>query len=603
MAGAARVRALPQAVADAIAAGEVVERPASVVKELCENALDAGATRVEVEFEGGGLVLIAVRDNGVGIAAEDLPLAVARHATSKIATAADLVHVRSLGFRGEALASIAAVSHLRLSSRPAACSAGSAVRVRAGEPLGVGVVAMAPGTEVEVAELFAATPARLRFLRSARAEAAAAVRVVTELALMRPDVAFTCRSEGRVVVRSPGGVLADATRAVFGTVSGQLLPVEDGGDIAVRGAISPPHGHRATRGGLILGVNGRRIHNRALLYAAEDAYTGLIPAGRHPFGVLDIILDEEAVDVNVHPAKREVRFREERRVFSAVQRACWSVLGGASMPIAGLEDGSAGLVLGERPSSGYGPVPSRGYGGTSQAGAQAGAPWARRPSAGEVDAALTLHLPASSAGTGAGPPQALRALGQAGREWLVASTGGDVVLIDPHAAHEKILYAELNRRWSARDGDPDGAGAHVQMLLVPAVIDCDPGQMERHAAHADLIAACGFELEVFGPGLLRCSAVPLGHDRGDVAALVGELLSALDDEGGGGEAGRRHRLSATVACHSAVRLGDALGMEEQQSLLDRLVITPGGASCPHGRPTMLRLEEATLRRAFGRPPE
>jgi len=387
---------------------------------------------------------------------------------------------------------------------------------------------------------------------------------------------------------------------VFGAAAATLLKVDVPGEISIRGAISPPDGHRAARGGLVLGVNGRRIHNRALLFAAEEAYRGVIPTGRHPFGVLHIELSGDEVDVNVHPAKREVRFREEGRVFTAVQRACWATLQGAPIPTGlgggggyGPDRSARGYAIAERPAGGgYGsaPLPPPG-----SAGAWAHRP--DRPTPAQVEAALTLHLPPAS-DPGVAPPVHLRALGQAGAEWLVAHSAGDVVLIDPHAAHEKILYAELLGRWEERDG-PDG-GAAAQLLLVPALIDCDAGRMECYATHAELIAGCGLELEPFGPGTLRCTAVPAGCGGGDVTVMIADLLDGLEEEGGG-EAERRHRLAATVACHAAVRFGDPLGEQEQQGLLDRLVVTPGWMTCPHGRPTMLRLEQAALRRAFRRP--
>src|ERR1019366_3985274 len=309
---------------DAIAAGEVIERPASVLKELIENALDADATRIDVAIEGGGLVRILVVDDGTGIAADDLELAVERHATSKIAVAGDIARVRTLGFRGEALASIAAVSELRITTRARAAGGGATLHVRNGEVLSRAAAASAPGTRIEVCELFAASPARLRFLRSVATEGSAAVRVVADLAITHPSVAFTCANDGRMVLRTAGGTLPER----------DLLDVAAPGPIAVGGAISPPHAHRATRGGLVLIVNARLVHNRALLAAVDESYRGLIPGGRHGYGVVTVEVPGEAVDVNVHPAKREVRFSDERGVFSAVQRACWAALR-AAPPLGG----------------------------------------------------------------------------------------------------------------------------------------------------------------------------------------------------------------------------------------------------------------------------
>ena len=580
MIAAARIRRLPQVVADAIAAGEVVERPASVIKELIENSLDAGAAHVDVAVEGGGLVRIEVADDGAGIAAADLALAVARHATSNIARAADLSSVRTLGFRGEALASIAAVSDLRLVSCARGAAAGAELRVRCGEPAPVRTAAAAVGTRVEVCELFATTPARLRFLRSSAAEAAAAMRVVGELALLHPDIAFTCRVDGRVALRTPGGTLRDALRAVYGARSGELLDVDAPGAIAVHGAISTPQGHRGQRA-LVLAVNGRRVQHRGLQVAVEDAYRGLIPVHRFPYGVVRVDIDPAEVDVNIHPAKREVRFRDERRVFTAVQRACWTVLQGAPV----LE-----AVLGERSSPG------------PDAGGPNGLTLedARGTLAFDGDPAAPAE--GTTSGTGGGPPNLrslapLRAVGQAGGTWLVAESRGGVVLVDPHAAHEKALYAELLDRWSL----PGRGGADTQLLLIPLVVACDPARLEAVERNHEFMEACGFQLEVFGRDSVRCTAVPATGGAAASERLVEDLLDALGDARPAPDA-RRDRVAALVACHCAVRFGDRLDADAQQRLLDRLVATPGGTTCPHGRPALIVLDDAMLRRAFRRPP-
>ena len=603
----AGIHRLPPAVADAIAAGEVVERPASVVKELCENALDAGARRIEVDVDGGGMVRIRVSDDGAGIAADDVQLAVARHATSKIDDVGDLWEVRTLGFRGEALASIAAVSDLLLTSRTRDAEAAATLRCRAAEVVDMGAAAAAPGTSVEVRDLFFTTPARLRFLRSPQTEAATCVRAVADMALSHPEVAFTCRRDGRVALRTPGsGVLRDALRAAIGAEATlQLIDVESAGEVTVGGAVSEPRAHRATRSGLVLVVNRRRVHNRALLVAVEQAYQGLLPGERHPFGVVMVDVDPRSVDVNVHPTKREVRFRDEGRVFAAVQRACWSALQGARPPSMWLQwdDAhavpSATLTLRDRAGAGD-DVALRlpGVVVTHQRNSPAAGadnvvdiPTHRAPAAGDdpTPAGLAELRP-------------LRALGQASSAWLVAESPRGVVLVDPHAAHEKILYGELIDSWGAAGGVAGRGGSEgsSQLLLLPAVVECDAAQMARFEAHADFVAQCGFSLDVFGPNLLRCTAVPAAARAGDAARLVGELLDALDS-GERPASERQHRVAALVACHSAVRLGDTLDIGEQQRLLDRLVDAPGGTTCPHGRPTVLVLDDSSLRRAFKRP--
>jgi len=582
----AGIRRLPQAVADAIAAGEVVERPASVVKELCENAIDAGARRIDVALEGGGLVRISVIDDGAGIDAAELPLAVARHATSKIESARDLEHVATLGFRGEALASIAAVSDMRITSRTASMPAGATMHVRGGTVLDSGAAAASPGTTVEVAELFANTPARLRFLRAVRSESAAAARVVAELALARPDLAFTCSADGRRTLRTSGGSLRDALASVFGVEAARrLVDVDVDGDVAVSGMISEPQAHRATRAGMILVVNGRRVHNRPLLLAIDEAGRGLIPSGRHPYGVIVVTVDPVNVDANVHPAKREVRFRDERGVFAAVQRACWAALRGA--PVYSMSSAPPGARYAAAPAEG-----ARPDGATLQLDdAASHSAHDRYANGSRAD-----REPAGANGFWLRDMQPLRALGQAGGEWLVAAGPAGVVVVDPHAAHEKVLYTELLESWEST-----GAGAaHAQLLLIPAVVECDAAQMERAEVHADFIASCGFALEIFGPALIRCTALPAAAAGGDAGRLVTSLLDALD--GHGSDAERRHRVAALVACHAAVRFGDTLAAAEQQRLLDRLLETPGGITCPHGRPAVLVLDDGYLRRAFRRPP-
>ena len=551
-----------------------MERPASVVKELCENAIDAGATSIDVVVDGAGTVRIRVVDNGAGIEADQLPLALARHATSKIRSAHDLETVGTLGFRGEALASIAAVADVTVSSRTRAAAAGSRLRVRHGETVEKGHWGGPPGTTVEVVDLLAATPARLRFLRSERAESAAALSVVSDLVLTHPAVRVTCAMDGRVRLRSAGGTLEDALRCVFGTDAAELLPVTAEGDINVGGAVSEPRRHRGTRGGLVIIVNGRRVHNRALLVAAGEAYRGLVPAGRHPFGVLSVEVDPLEVDVNVHPTKREVRFRDERGVFAAVQRACWQTLQGASVyqaawPSSEAQESAPGLdwSVREEPAS----APSS---GTSDGGADALA----------IDSArVTLR--------GLGP---LQALGQQCGRWLLATSGAGVVVVDPHAAHEKVLYAELLEHWATGSGPG-------QLLLIPVLVECDARRMELFAVHGALLEACGFAVDAFGPTTLRCTAVPAGAAATDPADVLGELLDSL--AGGGPVTEQRHRAAALIACHAAVRFGDELAADEQQRLLDRLVDTPGGLTCPHGRPALAVLDDASLRRIFRRPAE
>jgi DNA mismatch repair protein MutL len=605
---AAPIRRLPQVVADAIAAGEVIERPASVLKELVENALDAGARRIDIAIEGGGLVRIAVVDDGSGIAEDDLELAVERHATSKIAVAGDIARVGTLGFRGEALASIAAVSELRLTTCTRGAVGGATLHVRTGEVLSSGAAATGPGTRVEVCELFATSPARLRFLRSVATEAGAAVRVAADLALTHPDVAFTCTNDGRMVLHTIGGTLREAIRSVIGArAERDLLDVDAPGTIAIGGAISSPHVHRASRSGIVVIVNHRLVHNRALLTAVDESYRGLIPGGRHGYGVVTVEVPAETLDVNVHPAKREVRFSDERAVFSAVQRACWAALRaapalGAHAPVE-LRDGFAIGALRIRDGDfaadalsvrddGFNiEAPVVGDGDVDIVG------WPISHASSRVPEANAAH-PGSAGPTpnGHGTLPAMLALGQAGSGFLVATAGDTVVLVDPHAAHEKVLYTELLGRWREELPEPSDS----QLLLMPVVLECGPDRASRVADEHDFFSRCGFSIEPFGPSSVRCTAVPLSAASADPESLVAELIERLDERDSGVEE-RRHRLAALVACHAAVRFGDRLDVVAQQRLLDQLAATPGGTTCPHGRPSVLLLDDAVLRRAFRRP--
>ena len=595
----APIRLLPPQVADAIAAGEVVERPAAAVKELCENALDAGATRIDVDLEGGGLVRIVVADDGADIPGDQLRLAVARHATSKLETVGDLARVRSLGFRGEALASIAAVSDLRITSRTAEEEGAWLLHSRAGEALEQRAAARAPGTTVEVRDLFHNTPARLAFLRSERSESAAAAHAVSDLALTHPEVGFTCRSDDRLVLRSPGGSLIDTAAAVFGRDAAELIAVEGPGEIAVSGLISEPRSHRGSRTGLVIVINRRRVHNRALVVAVEEAYAGLLPVGRHPFGVVEVTLDPAMVDVNVHPTKREVRLREEGRVFTAVQHACWSALQDVRLSVAGsrlpqLGEGVPGAAGGGEPELVLREGPG---GGTVELWPHA----AREASVRDADGAGTAPFPGREQTETAGHRLVdlapLRPLAQTSEGWLVAESPRGLVLVDPHAAHEKILYAELLAEGDA--AGREGRAATSQLLLVDSVVSVEAAGMERLSESFDILAGLGFQLEPFGPGLIRCSAVPAATALLDPERLVRDLLDSLP--AGGDAPARRRRLAALTACHAAVRLGDRLDPREQLRLLERLVITPGGLTCPHGRPTVIVLDDRSLRHAFGRP--
>jgi len=576
-----RIRRLDPVVAEAIAAGEVIERPASVVKELVENSLDAGASHVVVEVVGGGAELIRVVDDGFGMSPAELALCFQRYATSKIQTIEDLSRVSTFGFRGEALASIAAVGRVMVASRRAESEAGMRVEVSGGEQSPPRPVGVALGTAIEVRDLFHNTPARRAFLRSARSEASACLRVVSEAALGRPDVRFEFRLGGRRALGTPGGNdLGEAARAVLGRgVAEHLITVQRSVDgITVSGVLGTPAAAYPNRNALLLMVNGRRVHQRALVAAVEGAYRGLLAQGRHPLAVLDIRCDPTEVDVNVHPTKREVRFRDEGRFFEAVQQACWTALRNLSPGAFVLPPGEPEVV---------GRVANRGWSGLGS--------FRAHQLFGE-QASLAEGLPAHEDPRTLADADRWSYLGQAHNRYLVLQTERGIALLDQHAAHEKVIYARVIAELS------DGGQARSQPgqgLLSPMLLEVGPEAVAALPGAAELLKRAGFELEAFGEATVRCSAVPLETRLSELREL---LLEVLGEAVGGRQAAgaRLHRVAASVACHSAVRFGDPMTREQVSALLRDLASTPGGITCPHGRPSVLILNEGQLLSAFHR---
>jgi DNA mismatch repair protein MutL len=550
------IHVMPSQVADAIAAGEVVERPASVVKELVENALDAGSRRVSVEVRGAGRTLLRVADDGGGIPAGELRLAFQRHATSKVATLEDLDAIRSLGFRGEALASVAAVADIECRS------GGGRVRLRAGEVIEEGAAIPVPGTVVEVRDLFANTPARLKFLKSEATETAACVRTVHTYALLYPEVRFELTVEGRSTMRTSGdGDARAAAAAVLGAaVAAELLSVEGDG---VRGLVSQPRLSRGNRDAILLAVNRRPAASRSLLYAVEECYLGSLEKGRHPVVVLDLGVDPQAVDVNVHPAKREVRFHAERALFADVQRAVRAALTG-----------------------------SQPYRLAAVPAAATAHEW-RNPRVHDAPATLAPAVPSSSPAPAAPAfDSPLRPLGQVDDGYLVAESAEGVVLVDQHAAHERVLYNRFLARLESRS-----LAAPSQALLLPETVELDPAQVAAAADHGERLRALGFEVQEFGPRTLRLTAVPAETPSDRALPALRELLSVLAD-GRPDEA--LTRAASSLACHSAVRFGDRMDPAEQRRLLAELEVADGSITCPHGRPTRLVLSWQELKRHFRR---
>ena len=584
---APRIRVLPPEVAARIAAGEVIERPASVVKELIENALDAAASRVEVAVEGGGADRIRVRDDGRGIEPGQLADAFERHATSKLRAAEELFAVRTLGFRGEALAAIAAAADVTCTTRVAGESAAAVARFADGRALPQGSAASAPGTTFDVRGLFGALPARRRFLRSARAEARAVAQVVSDYALARPAVAFRLESEGRVLLASPG---TGGERAAWAAVYDEALAaslievgheiVGEHGAVVVRGLVGPPERHRGNRTGLHLVVNGRAVSDRQLAFAVERAYEGLLPGARHPVGLVRAEVDPAAVDVNVHPAKAEVRFRDPRAVASAVTAAVRGALAGASAPAfappvltpsapAGASAEARAVLASAQPAS---PLVGPAIPGVSR--------WGPATPRARPDAALPLgeRLPA------------LRPLGQFDEAFLVAEAPDGLYLVDQHAAHERVRYEQVVAERARGE-------AASQPLLEAVLAPLGAPQAALAAAEAEALAALGFELEPTDGAALIVRAVPASLAGGDPAQALRDLLDRMEaDEGLSGP----ERAAASLACRSSVRAGDRLAAEQQRELLLQLEACEHPQTCPHGRPTLLRLSSDQVRRSFGR---
>ena len=604
----APIRVLRPEVAARIAAGEVIERPASVVKELVENALDAGAGRIEVAITGGGAERIRVRDDGYGIPPQELADAFERHATSKLREASELFAVRTLGFRGEALAAIAAAGEVACTTRVAGEAAAAVARFAGGRPLGLGSAGAAPGTTLEVRALFASLPARRRFLRGPRAEARAVAQVLSDYALAYPGVAFRLESEGRVTLSAPGtGEARAAWAAVYDDeLAAALIEIERAGQleraeerdsaapetlgapqIAVRGLIGPPERHRGNRGALHLVVNGRAVVDRALAFAVERAYEGLLPVGRHPLGLLRIEVDPAEVDVNVHPTKAEVRFRDARAVASALTAAVRARLAGAAapeLPASGFEGLATGYAV--RPGA---PPAARAALAAARPASRGLAPGAPElgPDAGPADGAASAAAPLAER------LPALRPLGQFDEAFLVAEAPDGLYLVDQHAAHERVRYEQLRASLARRSPES-------QPLLAAVVAGLSPGQAALAADEAEALAALGFVLEPTDGAALIVRAVPAalaGTDAGDPAQALRDLLDRMEAEE---RLSGPDRAAASLACRSAVRAGDRLAEAQQRALLRALEGCAHPQTCPHGRPTLLHLSSEQLRRSFGR---
>lgn len=571
---AARIHVLEKNVAERIAAGEVVERPASVVKELVENSLDAGARAIVVGVERAGLRLIRVSDDGTGISAEDAPLAVERFATSKIVSADDLTGVTTYGFRGEALPSIAAVSRFELITRPAGSESATRIKVDGGDSPLVSRAASAPGTRIQVRDLFFNTPARRKFLKSPARELALIGDVVQRLAMASPDVAFRLRHEGRDVLTYPMASMEERLAQVLGRdLAGAMRRIQGGGGgTEVSGWIVRPEHARPSRSLEYLFVNRRPVQSRLLSRAVMQAYAELLPVGRFPVAVVFLDVTPHSLDVNIHPRKLEVRFSDEQRVFPAVTRTVRHALLSAGAIRSVAEPPDETLVVQGAPVIPRPVLASEGPVSAITSTLAAGIA--------ERSLVYTIHqtrLPA------------LRLVGQIYQTYLLAESEAGLLLIDQHAAHERVLYERLLRK-------AEEAKDRSQTLAPPVPVELDieeQGVLDEFLPAAERL---GFAVEAFGPRTMLVRAIPAALIRRSPEETVRRALRSLIEERNGHEA--LQRLAIATACHTAVRAGDRLSLAEMAALLDDLARTEDPFTCFHGRPTMVRVPLEMLDRWF-----
>ncbi|MEO3386241.1 DNA mismatch repair endonuclease MutL [Mesorhizobium sp. CAU 1741] len=599
------IRQLSETMINQIAAGEVIERPASVVKELVENAIDAGATRIEIATAAGGLSLIRVTDDGSGMDSGDLALAIARHCTSKLAD--DIHDIRSLGFRGEALPSIGSVGKLTIRSRPAQSDNGHEISVEGGRVSSVRPVAANRGTLVEVRDLFFATPARLKFMKSERAEATAIADIVKRIAIAFPHVRFTLSGTDRTTLdlaacATEQDGLRDRIAQVIGREFADNAIVLDARREHVRlsGYASIPSFTRANSLHQYVYVNGRPVRDKMLAGAIRGAYSDVLPRDRHAVTALFIELDPALVDVNVHPAKADVRFRDPGLVRGLVVGSIREAL--ARSGIRPATTGASAMLDAFRPGGGkirtsptYAPRhsedfeyatsphrPLNGFGEAEQALFEAAMP-SVDTRAGMVEAATALT---------AQPLGAARA--QVHENYIIAQTDHSLIIVDQHAAHERLVYEALKQALSSR-------AVPSQMLLLPEIVDLSEDDAQRLASQADLLRQFGLSLERFGPGAVAVRETPAMLGEVDVQTLIRDLADEIADTDTVDTLKERlDAIAATMACHGSVRSGRRLRPEEMNALLRQMEATPGSGTCNHGRPTYVELSLSDIERLFGR---
>jgi DNA mismatch repair protein MutL len=599
------VRQLPEQVVNRIAAGEVVERPASVVKELVENAIDAGASRIDIFTDGGGRRKIVITDDGAGMTAADLALAVDRHATSKLDDE-DLLQIKTLGFRGEALPSIGAVAKLSITTRHASEPHAWQLSVEGGAKSNVMPAALSHGTRVEVADLFYATPARLKFLKTDRTEAEAIRETVRRLAMARPDIAFTLAGEERApvtwVAALPGGPgqltrLGDILGADFRTAAIDVRAEREG--VSVEGFAAAPSLTRANALGQYLFVNGRPVRDKLILGAVRAAYADYLPRDRHPVVALFVTLSPREVDANVHPAKTEVRFRNAGLVRALIVHALKEGLAREGRRTAANSGGAA--IASFRPAFAPRPgnwdwrhSPSYPVGPASSFAAAATA------LAEQDQAAFDVGAPTADVRFETQPSGDLldRPLGAARTQihetYIVSQTRDGLVIVDQHAAHERIVYERLKASLAKN-------GVQRQILLIPEIVEIDEATVERLLARAEELASFGLAIESFGPGAIAVREMPSLLGKTDAGSLLRDLAEHMEEWDEALPLERRlMHVAATMACHGSVRAGRRLKPEEMNALLREMEDTPNSGQCNHGRPTYVELKLADVEKLFGR---
>ncbi|HEX4236177.1 MAG TPA: DNA mismatch repair endonuclease MutL [Caldimonas sp.] len=591
------IRELPSELISQIAAGEVVERPASVVRELLDNAIDAGAASIVVRLGGGGIRAITIEDDGHGIAAGELPAALRRHATSKIATLADLEGVATMGFRGEALAAIASVAAVELTSRATDAAHATTIDARSGE---MRPAARAGGTTVDVRELFFNTPARRKFLKSEATELAHCVEAVRRQALARPDLAFAVWHDGKPVARWPRASGADRAAELLGAgfVEHSREVAVDLGGLVIVGRTGTPESARARADLQYVYVNGRHVRDKLIAHAVRAAYDDVLHGGRQPAYLLFLAVAPDRVDVNVHPAKVEVRFRDSREVHEAVRKAVVAALAAApgarletsaaawASPAATLQDAALQRPLRWRERNEVAAGPGV---------AEPSLPWRGDAAA---DAALSAAQPALAdihrAGAGADDWPLGRALAQVAGAFILAENARGLVIVDMHAAHERIVYERLKTSL-------DAAQTAHQPLLVPTTFAATAAEIATSEAHTDSLRALGLDLAPIGSATLALRSVPAALAGGDVVALARTVLAELADVGSSEALVRaRDELLSSMACHGAVRANRTLTLPEMNALLRDMERTDRADQCNHGRPTWRQITLAELDRLFWR---